>query len=231
MAALSEYLEIDEVCFQLAQGKQKVVAVTSANSGEGVSTIACALAERCQKAGKHTLLVDMNYHRPSLHKKYNLQRGVWQCGETASSAIHKVGGHLSVLPASLTLDKSLREPDLLTEQLRNWQQSFDAIVFDTSPLNAINRHNLAAEQACAAAGSTLVVLQAAVTKEADILEALAKLKSHKANIAGWVMNDLCCPALASEMQREVKRLARYAPRFARWLERKILQNDFINQVM
>lgn len=133
--------------------------------------------------------------------------------------------------ASLTLDKSLREPDLLIDQLQQWQQGYDAIVFDTSPLNSINRHNLAAEQVCAAAGSALLVLQAAVTKEADILEALAKLKSHKANITGWVMNDLCCPALASEMQREVNRLSRYAPRMARWLERKILQNDFINQVM
>lgn len=83
MAALSEYMEIDEVCFQLAQEKQRVVAVTSANSGEGVSTIACALAERCQKAGKETLLVDMNYHRPSLHKRYNLQRSVWHSGESA----------------------------------------------------------------------------------------------------------------------------------------------------
>lgn len=231
MATLAEYLEIEEVCFQLTQSNSRVVAVSSANSGEGVTTIACALAERCQKAGKRTLLVDMNYHRPWLHKHYSLQRDVWQCNAEGNPGVHPVGPALSVLPASLSLDKTLREPEALAGQLEHWKLSFDAIVLDTSPLNAINRHNLAAELVCAAADSALLVVQAAVTKEADILEALSKLKSHKANVSGWVMNDQHCPTLANEMHREINKLARFAPRLSRWLARKVQQNDFINQVM
>lgn len=231
MARLSEFLEVEQVCAQLTRAGHSSVAVCAANSGEGVTTVSMALAEHCRNADKKTLLVDCNYYRPSLHRHYSLQRSEWRLGESANSATEQVSDGLYVLPASLTLDEQLRQPEQLKQQLSAWQYEYQAIVLDTSPLNAINRHNLPAEYLSGFCNASIMVLRSAVTKEADILEALAKLKSHEAHLSGWVMNDIECPTLASEMNRELVKLRRYAPRLTRWLERKIQQYDLVNQVM
>jgi len=45
----------------LGEGKRSI-AISSANSGEGVSSIAQALVQRNLLAGHSTLLVDLNLH-------------------------------------------------------------------------------------------------------------------------------------------------------------------------
>ncbi len=50
------------------------LVVTSAMPSDGKTTVACNLAIFMAKAGKNTLLVDADLHRPALHKEFALSR-------------------------------------------------------------------------------------------------------------------------------------------------------------
>lgn len=113
--------------------------------------MACALADRHQRSGRSTLLVDMNLYRPSMDRRYNLPRANWDLSaQTFSRAIMNVSPGINVLTASKNSAMDFRRSDLLQEVIRQWEQEFDAIVIDTSPLNAINRNNVQAELFAAA---------------------------------------------------------------------------------
>jgi Mrp family chromosome partitioning ATPase len=232
MIHLSEYLEVEHIYAQALRKQSRTLAVCAANAGEGVTTVAMALARRYASPGHKTLLVDMNYCRPALDQRFALPRQVWGLEDNSlEDAIEAHPCGLDVLTASLSVDSSLRQQDRLMALIQHWQTRYSMVVFDTSPLNAVNRQNIPAEHIAGAVDGCVLVLQSAVTKEADILQALSKLKSHQVEPIGWVMNDLQCPALAVEMRRELARISRFAPRMARWLEQKILNNDLINQVI
>ncbi len=231
MAKLFDYLELDHIYSQAGLHHAKSISVCAANAKEGVTTIAAALALRCANAGHNTLLVDMNYCRPSLDRHFQMTRQAWILDETSiKQAIHPHISGLQVLTASLSVDDQLRQKDALQELMSKCAECFDRVIVDTSPLNAINRQNVPAEQVCAATDATLLVARTAVTKEADILQGLSRLKSYEIDILGWIMNDMDCPPLAQEIKRELDRLARFSPRIARWLDRKIGSWDLINQV-
>lgn len=232
MIHISEYLEVEHIYAQALRKQSRTLAICAANAGEGVTTVAMSLARRYANPGHKTLLVDMNYYRPALDQRMALPRHSWHIGDgTLKSAIEKHPCGLEILTASLSVDPNLRQRDQLDELIRQWQKEYAMVIFDTSPLNAVNRQNIPAEHIGSLVDSCVMVMQSAITKEADILQALSKLKSHQVEPIGWVMNDFQCPSLAVEMRRELARLARFAPRLARWLEQKVLNNELINQVM
>lgn len=232
MTLLSDYLEIEHIYAQALIQKTRTIAVSAVNPQEGVTTVACALAKRSAQSGKKTLLVDMNYCRPSLDRHFQVARQHWRSSDDSMHQALNTHQHgLQVLPASLCVDEQLKRRETQDALFQRWQKTFDLVIVDTSPLNAINRRNIPAEQVCAAADTAILVLKSAVTKEADILQGLARLNSYQANVLGWVMNDVDCPSLGYEIQRELARLAKYTPRLARWLERWVNRSDLINQVV
>jgi Mrp family chromosome partitioning ATPase len=233
MAELSDFLEIEHIYSQTISKGLNTIAVSAANPGEGVSTVACALAKRHSHSGKKVLLVDMNYFRPSLDERFKMARQAWSIedGTVHGAVLNDAASGVHILTASLNVDTQMRQRGGIQKALKEWESRFDVVVIDTSPLNSINRLNIPAEQLCALVRATVLVVRSACTKEADILEALAKLRSQQTEPLGWIMNDIDCPSLASEIKRELRRLARLTPKIARWLERKVDQNDIINQVV
>lgn len=57
--------EIEQVYAGVLAKGARAVAVTSAGPGEGVTSVASALAQRSLLAGQSTLLVDLNLNNPS----------------------------------------------------------------------------------------------------------------------------------------------------------------------
>lgn len=225
----ADFLEFEQVYLQTLGRGIRAVAICAANSGEGVSTLACALAERHQRTGKSTLLVDMNLFRPSINQRFHLERTEWQTLEPSySKALMTVSPGLDVLTASQCPATAFRELTSLNELFGHWLAHYDAVVVDTSPLNAINRHNVPAELVCAAAGCTLMMVKTGVTRQEELQQAISRLQAYQVNVFGVVMNDVAFPPLRSEMQRELARLHHRFPRLCQWLSQWIRQNHFIN---
>lgn len=229
MSEFTDYMEIEHVYAQTLGKGMKSLAIASPNSGDGCSTLACALAERHQLAGRKTLLVDMNFYRPSIDKRFDLTRLDWS---SEKQSYQKALGHapsgVALLPASRGKAMDFRTVENTNQLIRQWENEFDAIVIDTSPINSINRQNVPAELICSVAEAAIMVVRSGNTTEGDLLSATHKLRRLETALIGVVMNDVEQPRLADELIREAKRLDKWLPRLSAWLIDKIRANHFLN---
>lgn len=227
--AVSDFLELEQVYLQSLGRGLRTVAVCAANSGEGVSTLACALAERHQQNGYSALLVDMNMFRPSLNQRFALQRVSWDAKPASySTAVMQVSPGLNVLTATEAPASQFKQINVIQTMLEQWLGQYDAVIFDTSPLNAINRHNIPAEIICACVQGTLMVVKTALTRQDELQQAVNRLQAYNAAIHGVVMNDVDFPSLHSEMQREVRRFEAKFPTLAKWCANWLRKNHLVN---
>lgn len=225
----ADFLEFEQVYLQTLGRGIRTISVCAANSGEGVSTLACALAERHQRSGRATLLVDMNMFRPSLNARFQLERVSWQVQSPSySTAVISVAPGLDVLTATSAPIAGFRQMDAIQAMLATWLEQYDAVVMDTSPLNAINKNNIPAELICACTQATLMVVKTAVTRQDELQQAVHRLQAYQVNVFGVVMNDQEFPSLRAELQREASRLQQKFPRLSGWLSRFAKGNYMVN---
>ena len=229
MQGIANFIELEQVYSQTLGNGINSLAVCAANSGEGCTSLACALAERHQKSGYSCLLVDMNLYRPAFDRYFNLPRADWSLEEhSSSSAMVNLAQGYNVLTASTLPAMDFRKSELVSRFIETWRRSFDAIVIDTSPLNALNRNNIPAELICGAADAAILVVRSNKTTESELLTAYNRLQRCSARLAGVVMNDAECPTLAEELLREATRLERMFPRIGAWFANKIRSSHFLN---
>jgi protein-tyrosine kinase len=226
------HMEIEQIYQQtLAQGMGSL-AVTAANPGEGVSTVAIALAQRSLLAGRRTLLVDMNLFRPSL-RALALEEPV----DTANPSIQPQlvgaeGCSLALVGVTAPTRREeilrLRRPGEMARLIEAWLTEFDSVIFDTSPFSRINANNIPPEQIAAACDGCLLVVLAGRTTENMASVAVHKLRDSNAHLLGCVLNDRFNPPLQKELQREVNRLPRLLRRVADALRSWIRQSPLLS---
>ena len=228
------YLELEAVYARSIGQGMRTLAVCAANSGEGVSMLAEALAHRTQAAGRRVLLVEMNLYQPTMANHFGIERQAWlpalsEKGQGSLPLIHETQG-FGVLPASLAKEASmrLREPHVLEQSLNEWLSHYDHVIFDTSPLNATNQHNIPAERIAAACEGCLLLVLAGKTTQSAVIQARRRLDAANVRLIGAVVNDCYNPTLAAAMERECKRLDRWAPRIAGWLKRRVMDSPLLN---
>ena len=122
---------------------RRSVVITSACGGEGKTTLAAQLAERCVNAGLLTLLVDADIRNPSLSRMFdhldsrglvNLLRGETSA-EEAISVIGGAGGFHFLPAGSPRVDPSrLLEDERLSRFLASARESFDIVLVDCPPI-------------------------------------------------------------------------------------------------
>jgi Mrp family chromosome partitioning ATPase len=238
------YAELESIYSQTIDCGVRSLAITACNSGEGTTTLACALAKRAQAGGRKTLLVDMNFCHPSIGGELGLTAGSWnnldnlledQITQVADSDdlaayLPKSMSPLAVLPAPSTPTGNLllREKEYLARCMQSWLQEYEVVIVDTSPLNAINRHNLPAERICSQCEGTVLTVLAGVTRQAQIHSAMQRLNGHGIQLSGCVFNDRYCPSLAEELIRETYRFQRWLPSLMGWLREKIRRSALLN---
>ena len=168
------------------------IVLTSAEPGEGKTTLAVYLAVANADRGKKTLLVDGDLRRPSLHSRFGLtpSEGLsdvlnghlpWQ------DAIVPVEGrpNLAVLPAG---PGSHRAADLigphLADLLDEFVRQYDMVILDTPPLLGFAE----CLQMAVAADGVLIVSRAGETKRKSAAAVVSTLRRLRANVIGVVLN-------------------------------------------
>lgn len=63
------------------ESEPKIIAVTSPEAKEGKISVSIALARAYARTGKHSLLIDLDLHRPILHSEFDIKSGpmLFQC--------------------------------------------------------------------------------------------------------------------------------------------------------
>ena len=133
--------------YTLVNKENKVIAVTSAISGEGKSTISANLAIACAMSGKKVLLIDADMRRASQQVIFGYDQhlpglsdvliGKCKWWDVVLSDFRDnlnilPTGHLPPNPAEL-----LALPDM-AEFLSEAQQQFDIVLIDLPPINIVS---------------------------------------------------------------------------------------------
>lgn len=226
-------MEIERIYSQLLGPGKHAIAISSANSGEGVSSIAQTLAQRNLLAGNSTLLVDLNLHHPSLSGLLKLDKSPAK-PELFDAPLLVTAEQQSIALIGITppirrdVLMKLRRPGVLEQCIAQWQQTFDTVIFDTSPINRINANNIPAERVATACDGSVLVVLAGSTTESMVCSAVDKLRTAGAQLLGCVYNDRDNPSLKNELLRELRRLEPRFSRISRYLENWIRKSHFLS---
>ncbi len=185
------YLDIN-VTHMIAGDSTRIIAITSPAALEGKSSIAISLARACARAGKRTLLIDLNSRRPVLHQEFRITQG----SDIVSTLVNLprmlpqptlVENNLYVIPCLQPLENP---PRLLSELFRPFLthlkegQLYDMIIIDTPPVLSVTDTLIMAPYV----SGVLMVVREGQTDRRQLRSALEILKRVGAETLGLVMN-------------------------------------------
>ncbi|MGY1673607.1 polysaccharide biosynthesis tyrosine autokinase [Geodermatophilus sp. SYSU D00710] len=187
-----QFLRVAEDPAGSARPGAHVVAVTSALSAEGKSTISVNLAVALAQTGARVLLVDADLRRPTVAEALRIEGGVGLTTVLARDAdledvVQEWGTcGLHVLPSGAIPPNPT---ELLGSPAMRWlvdrvRQAYDYVVVDTSPL-------LPVADATVLAGlvdGTVVVANASRVRRTQLSHALGNLERVSARVLGVVLN-------------------------------------------
>lgn len=123
----------------------KVVAITSAGSGEGKTATSTNLAVVMAQLGRRVLLIDGDLRKPRLHEVFRISNrtglvNVLAGGEDPSEVLVTVGvPNLNIIPSGPVPPNpsELLSSDRMRELLRRARGRFDFVIVDTPPVLAV----------------------------------------------------------------------------------------------
>lgn len=168
-----------------------LVAIVSASSAEGRSTLAAELAIAFAEAGHSTLLVDADLRRPSQHQLFDLpnRQGLTQLLMFGERPLLHTPGCLPSLAVMTAGDRPTRPLDLLShphfaEAMSAWRDEYRIVVIDTPALAKWPDGAAIAN----VAGRTLMATRSGHTRYSDLRTALRRLAPTRSRVIGAVIN-------------------------------------------
>jgi polysaccharide biosynthesis transport protein len=172
----------------------KSLAITSALTGEGKSTLAIGLAMSAARLHQRVLLIDADLRRPSLHKQLDLFNTVGLStllSDTNTSidlAIQQVAanGNLDVLTAGSTpLDPAqLLSSRRMAELMAEFETDYDLVLIDTAPILGIVDTVIVAS----CCGGVVLVERIGRSHRKDLSQAV--LVMNRFNVVGLILNGM-----------------------------------------
>ena len=177
-----------------ASEESRVVAVTSAMSGEGKSSVSVGLAMSFANATrKRTLVIDGDMRSPSIRELLDIKQGpglseVLEGKAKLGTAICKVPGNdnLYVLQAGKCngTPHHIAQPERIQRLIAAVRKNFETIVIDTPPVLGASESMLL----CGPADTTAICTRLSVSGVRQVRMAEEKLHSAGVNVAGAVLN-------------------------------------------
>lgn len=176
-----------------SKANKSVLAVVSAEKGEGRSYLAANLAIAFSQAGERTLLIDGDLRNPSQHVLFGLDNGQGLSRLLAGRMDDRVVNFIPGLPGLGVLTAGPPPPnaiellgrhsfETILEKSRN---SFDAVIIDTPAMS----WGPDAELLARCAGAAVVVARSHATRTQSLHQAVENLRSAGSHILGSVLID------------------------------------------
>lgn len=184
------------ILYALSPIHGKIIAVTSANAGEGKSTVSINLAITLAQTSAKVLLIDADLRKPTVHKKLNLNNASGLSKfivgfETMAEALTRnVQPNLDVMtsgPIPPNPSELLGSTNMQMF-LNKVSAYYDYVIIDTPPINIVTDM---AVMANFVSGVLLVSYYASTTID-DIRRAQDALKIVNAKILGMVVAGVIC---------------------------------------
>lgn len=175
------------------EAERRVLAVTSAERGDGRSFMAANLAVVFSQQGQRTLLIDADLRNPSQHTFFGMENRVGLSallsGRSGSDAVQKVPGllDLSVLPAGApppNPSELLGRP-ALGQVLRELAPQYDVILIDTPASIECSDAQMVAGRA----GAAIVVTRQNTTHVENVRDLIGELTEARVHLVGTVLNN------------------------------------------
>jgi capsular exopolysaccharide synthesis family protein len=173
--------------------QNNVLLITSAEPGEGKSTLAANYALVSAVGLRNVLLIDADLRRPSLHEFFGMPRSLGLVDLAASNGHLKEFtrpipnfGSLDLLTAGSAIRRSgdLTSSARMAAILEEAAQKYSLVVVDSPPLlNAADATGIASLP-----GVSVIVVVGNGARRRLVRRALRKLELVDANVAGTVMN-------------------------------------------
>jgi succinoglycan biosynthesis transport protein ExoP len=166
--------------------------VTSAQPGEGKTTVASALAIAMAQAGQRVILIDCDLRRPRLHKIFAIQSGKSSLSESLLDPEHlDLAGtrtelaRLSILPAGPTPPNpaELLQSEAFRQLLVRLESEFDLVLLDSPPLVVTDAAILATR-----VDGAVMVVRRGHSDRRDVLRAKRALLDVGGTVIGAVLN-------------------------------------------
>lgn len=175
----------------------RLIAVTSAVSGEGKTLTCSHLATSLARAGRNTLLIDADLRRPTLHRVFTLENQVGFSevlrGEAgAATAIqHTPVPCLSIMTAGASDDRAIQalSQPVFDNVFQSLKEQFDFIIVDTPPVLLVADSQLISQRCD---GVVFSILQN-VSRLPQIYAAHERLSDLKIRVLGAVVNGAVRP--------------------------------------
>ncbi|MBQ8961897.1 MAG: polysaccharide biosynthesis tyrosine autokinase [Ruminococcus sp.] len=182
------------VNFALATSERKIFAVSSANPGEGKSTVSANAAIAIAQSGSKVLLIDGDMRKSVQHRifglknKKGLSTAISRMDDIGSCISRNVMEDLDVLTAGPIPPNpsELLGSESMVQLIEKLSQEYSYIVIDTPPVNVVTD---AMELADKAAGIIMVLRYASTTTD-DVDSAMKKIEQSNMNMLGFVLNDV-----------------------------------------
>ena len=168
----------------------KTIVITSAEMGEGKSTVARNIALTFAQTEKKVILIECDLRKPSIHKNFKASNliGVSEVllGKASlEESVQKHGDNLYFITSGKIPPNpsEMLESAAMTRLIEKLKEEYDIIVFDTAPIKVVTD----AQILSAKVDGTILIVRAGVTKKDVVIEAKNLLDKVGANIIGTVL--------------------------------------------
>ena len=171
-----------------------VLAIASAEQGEGRTTIASLLAREFVAIGYRVLVIDADFRQPAVHSQFNLEIGAGLGNVLVNRRNHLAGGALVQRTPMAMLDVMTTgsvpsEPSnaLASERmglvLEQCRRHYDLILIDTPPVNGFSDTPIVAQWADA----VLMLVSRSQVGRSAVIQAAEQLNSAGGRMLGVVL--------------------------------------------
>lgn len=183
----------NNIIYQYGDRPPKTVAVTSAEKGDGKSTIVANLGIAFAEEGYKTLLIGADFRRPMLGKYLGLstKKGLSDYLDGKLSFENLIRDTDQENLKIIVAGENTQTPEILgssmlfKQMLKKMEDVFDVIILDTPPFGIISDSTAILKSAEA----TVVVAKYRKTNRGILIRTLEELGNIQANVTGVVLND------------------------------------------